>query len=167
MLQHHLDQEYYIIGMGLQLLVAEIISAIYGLVMVVVLVGIMLQIAEDGWLAPSSLLFFIVACQMTVAGLLHPQEATCLLCGVIYYITVPSMYMLLIIFSVFNVHNVTWGTRDSKKPTSVVSLLFFNFILINFILILIKFKGTNYKYTVINNCQITFSTYFAPLCARV
>lgn len=107
--------------MGLQLLVAEIISAIYGLVMIVVLVGIMLQIAEDGWLAPSSLLFFIVACQMTVAGLLHPQEATCLLCGIIYYITVPSMYMLLIIFSVFNVHNVTWGTRDSKK-LSVVSL---------------------------------------------
>ncbi|KAL6262075.1 hypothetical protein P5V15_007171 [Pogonomyrmex californicus] len=100
----------------MQLLVAEIISLIYGLVMVVVLVGIMLQIAEDGWLAPSSLLFFIVACQMIVAGLLHPQEATCLLCGVIYYITVPSMYMLLIIFSVFNVHNITWGTRDSKKP---------------------------------------------------
>ncbi|KAL0119961.1 hypothetical protein PUN28_007970 [Cardiocondyla obscurior] len=103
-----------------QLIVAEIISAIYGLVMVVVLVGIMLQIAEDGWLAPSSLLFFIVACQMTIAGLLHPQEVTCLFCGIIYYITVPSMYMLLIIFSVFNVHNVTWGTRDSKKPNIVV-----------------------------------------------
>lgn len=105
----------------MQLIVAEIISAFYGLVMVIVLVGIMLQIAEDGWLAPSSLLFFIVACQMTVAGLLHPQEALCLLCGIIYYITVPGMYMLLIIFSVFNVHNVTWGTRDSKKA-SVVSV---------------------------------------------
>lgn len=103
----------------MQLLVAEIISAVYGLVMVIVLVGIMLQIAEDGWLAPSSLLFFVVAGQLIVAGLLHPQEASCLLCGVIYYITVPSMYMLLTIFSVFNVHNVTWGTRDSKKPTVV------------------------------------------------
>ncbi|XP_011253680.2 chitin synthase chs-2 [Camponotus floridanus] len=100
-----------------QLIVAEIISAMYGLVMVIVLVGIMLQIAEDGWLAPSSILFFIVACQMIVAGLLHPQEATCLLCGIIYYITVPSMYMLLTVFSVFNVHNVTWGTRDSKKAS--------------------------------------------------
>lgn len=102
-----------------QLIVAEIISALYGLVMVIVLVGIMLQIAEDGWVAPSSLLFFIVACQMTMAGLLHPQEVTCLLCGIIYYITVPSMYMLLIIFSVFNVHNVTWGTRDLKKADIV------------------------------------------------
>jgi len=104
-----------------QLIVAEIISALYGLVMIIVLVGIMLQIAEDGWLAPSSLLFFVVASQMVVAGLLHPQEWTCLLCGVIYYITVPSMYMLLIVFSVFNVHNVTWGTRDSKKQ-SIVSI---------------------------------------------
>jgi chitin synthase len=103
--------------------VAEIISALYGLVMIIVLVGIMLQIAEDGWLAPSSLLFFVVASQMVVAGLLHPQEWTCLLCGVIYYITVPSMYMLLIVFSVFNVHNVTWGTRDSKKQ-SIVSICY-------------------------------------------
>ncbi|EFN87468.1 hypothetical protein EAI_04426 [Harpegnathos saltator] len=102
----------------IQLLVAEIISVIYGLVMIIVLVGIMLQIAEDGWLAPSSLLFFIVAMQLIVAGLLHPQEWTCLLCGVIYYITVPSMYMLLIIFSIFNVHNVTWGTREKKKNIS-------------------------------------------------
>jgi len=103
--------------------VAEIISAFYGLVMIIVLVGIMMQIAEDGWLAPSSLLFFVVASQMVVAGLLHPQEWTCLLCGVIYYITVPSMYMLLIVFSVFNIHNVTWGTRDSKKQ-SVVSICY-------------------------------------------
>ena len=82
----------------------------------VVLIGIMLQIAEDGWLAPSTLLFFVVAGQMIIAGLLHPREVSCLICGIIYYITVPSMYMLLIIFSVFNIHNVTWGTRDSKAP---------------------------------------------------
>lgn len=106
-----------------QLLVAEIISLIYGLVMVIVLVGIMLQIAEDGWLAPSSLLFFIVAIQFIVAGVLHPQELMCLPCGVIYYITVPCMYMLLIIFSIFNVHNVTWGTREKKK--NIVSVRFF------------------------------------------
>ena len=30
------------------------------------------------------------------------------------------MYMLLIIFSLFNVNNVTWGTRDSKTPATVV-----------------------------------------------
>ncbi|XP_015109350.1 chitin synthase chs-2 [Diachasma alloeum] len=97
-----------------QLLVAGIISAFYGLVMVVVLVGIMIQITEDGWVAPSTILFCVVAIQLVVAGLLHPQELICLVCGIIYYITVPSMYMLLIIYSLFNLNNVSWGTRESK-----------------------------------------------------
>ncbi|XP_011310728.1 uncharacterized protein [Fopius arisanus] len=97
-----------------QLFVAAVISAIYGLMMVVVLVGIMIQITEDGWVAPTTILFFVVASQLVVAGLLHPQEVFCLVCGIIYYITVPSMYMLLIIYSLFNLNNVTWGTRESK-----------------------------------------------------
>ncbi|KAK0162509.1 hypothetical protein PV327_006282 [Microctonus hyperodae] len=99
-----------------QLIVAAVISAYYGLVMIVVLVGIMIQIAEDGWVAPSTILFFVVASQIVIAGLLHPQEWSCLLCGIIYYVTVPSMYMLLIIYSIFNVHDVTWGTRESRIP---------------------------------------------------
>ncbi|XP_008215122.2 chitin synthase chs-2 [Nasonia vitripennis] len=100
-----------------QLLMAGVITAIYGLVMIVVLVGIMIQIAEDGWLAPSTLLFFVVAGELVITGLLHPLEWTCLLYGVIYYVTVPSMYMLLIIFSLFNMNNISWGTRDVPKPS--------------------------------------------------
>lgn len=119
-----------------QLLMAGVITAIYGLVMIVVLVGIMIQIAEDGWLAPSTLLFFVVAGELVITGLLHPLEWSCLLYGVIYYVTVPSMYMLLIIFSLFNMNNISWGTRDVPKPSlNTVRLLshvcdssiFFNF----------------------------------------
>lgn len=98
----------------LQLLVAAIISAIYGLVMIVVLVGIMLQISEDGWTAPSTILFFAVVGQLIITGILHPNEWGCLICGLMYYITVPSMYLLLIIFSLFSINNVTWGTREQK-----------------------------------------------------
>lgn len=46
---------------------------------------------------------------------MHPQEATALFSGFIYYITIPSMYMLLMIYSVFNMNDVSWGTRE-KKP---------------------------------------------------
>lgn len=48
-----------------------------------------------------------------LAGLMHPQEFLALLCGVIYYITIPSMYMLLMIYSVFNMNDVSWGTREA------------------------------------------------------
>lgn len=91
---------------------AGVISAIYGLVMMAVLIGIMVQIKDDGWLAPSSLFFFCVAAEFIITALLHPQEFYCLKYGVIYYVTVPSMYMLLVIYSIFNMNNVSWGTRE-------------------------------------------------------
>lgn len=84
----------------------------------IVLVGIVVQISEDGLLAPSTLLFFIITGQIIIAGLLHPREVSCLICIVIYYLTVPSMYMLLIIFALFNLHNISWGTRDAKPPVN-------------------------------------------------
>ncbi|XP_078049860.1 LOW QUALITY PROTEIN: chitin synthase chs-2 [Augochlora pura] len=99
----------------IQLIVAEFITVLYGLVMIVVLVGILLEVAEEGSFAPNTLLFFIVIAQFILTGFMHPHEISCLNFGIIYYITVPSMYMLLIIYSIFNVHNVTWGTRESKQ----------------------------------------------------
>lgn len=95
-----------------QLTSALIISSIYGLVMMAVLVGILIQIEEDGPLAPSTLFLFIVAGEIIVAGLMHPQEWYCLPSGAIYYVTIPSMYLLLIIYSVCNLNNISWGTRD-------------------------------------------------------
>jgi chitin synthase len=80
--------------------------------MMAVLIGIMLQILEDGPLAPSSLFFFIVAGELIIAAFLHPQEISCLLAGVVYYVTVPSMYLLLIVYAIFNLNNVSWGTRE-------------------------------------------------------
>jgi hypothetical protein len=54
----------------------------------------------------------------------------CLPYGVIYYITVPSMYMLLIIYSLFNLNNVSWGTRETvvqltQMQTEVDFLIFY------------------------------------------
>ncbi|CAH0556147.1 unnamed protein product [Brassicogethes aeneus] len=95
-----------------QLFFAGLISAVYGLIMMAVLVGVLLQIKDDGWFAPSTLFFFMMAGEFIVTALLHPSEFYCLKYGVIYYVTVPSMYMLLVIYSVFNMNNVSWGTRD-------------------------------------------------------
>ncbi|XP_014204894.1 uncharacterized protein LOC106636864 [Copidosoma floridanum] len=100
----------------IQLAVAAVITALYGLLMIVVLVGIMIQISEDGWLAPTTVLFLAVIFEFLITALMHPQEFGCLKYACIYYVTVPSMYLLLIIFSLFNMNNISWGTRDSPKP---------------------------------------------------
>lgn len=117
--------------MNFQLFFAGLISGIYGLVMMAVLVGIMLQITTDGPLAPSSLFFFCVAGEMIITAILHPKEFECLKYGVIYYVTVPSMYMLLVIYSVFNMNNVSWGTREVtvvKQGTEVYMYVLFRFL---------------------------------------
>ncbi|XP_049787548.1 chitin synthase chs-2-like [Schistocerca cancellata] len=99
----------------IQLTVAMIITVGYSLVMMAVLVGLILQIQEDGILAPSSLFLVLCAAEFLIAAIFHPKEMYCLPPIVVYYITIPSMYLLLIIYSVFNLNNISWGTRESPK----------------------------------------------------
>jgi chitin synthase len=103
---------------------AKIISTIYGLVMMAVLVGIMILVHENGPFAPSSLFFFMVVGELIIAAILHPQEFGCLLSGVVYYVTVPSMYLLLIVYSIFNLNVVSWGTREVATKKSKMVRLF-------------------------------------------
>ena len=98
-----------------QILMAQILSVGYALVMMAVLVGILIQSLEEGPLAPSNLFFMILVGIHVLAGILHPQEIKCLLAGVIYFITMPSMYMLLFIYALLNLHVVSWGTREAPK----------------------------------------------------
>ena len=95
-----------------------ILSLVYAIIMMAVLVGLILQIGEDGLLAPTTLSLLFVAGSFVLAGILHPQEFACLPMGVIYYITIPSMYLLLMIYSIFNLNNVSWGTREVPKSAA-------------------------------------------------
>ncbi|GAB6026597.1 hypothetical protein CHUAL_013009 [Chamberlinius hualienensis] len=95
-----------------QLLLAQILSAGYALVMMAVLVGISLQMREDGIGSPSFIFFVMLSGSFFIAAILHPQEFGCVIPGLLYYLSIPSMYLLLIIYSLINLNNVTWGTRE-------------------------------------------------------
>ena len=62
----------------------------------------------------------LVGGSFILAAILHPQEFWCLPYGLIYYITIPSMYLLLVIFSIFNLNDVSWGTREVPKKKSQI-----------------------------------------------
>lgn len=105
----------YVCKQKFQLLAAFIISVVYSLIMMAVMVGIMIQVIEDGILSPSSMFFMAVALQIIITGLLHPQEMYALPAGIVYYVTIPCMYMLLTIYSVLNMNDVSWGTRENPQ----------------------------------------------------
>ncbi|KAG0723346.1 Chitin synthase chs-2 [Chionoecetes opilio] len=101
--------------------IAYVLTAVYALVMIVVLVAMFLNFAADGWDTPSAMFFIATAASFILTGLAHPKEIACLPAGLIYYLLVPSMYLLLQIYSCFNLNNVSWGTREvstkQKKKT--------------------------------------------------
>ena len=46
---------------------------------------------------------------LLLAGLLHMEESYCMLYMPVYLVTIPSMYILLVIYSLFNL----WNTGEN------------------------------------------------------
>ncbi|WKX94586.1 hypothetical protein Q1695_011678 [Nippostrongylus brasiliensis] len=99
-----------------QLLFAQIVGALFAMLMTAVFVGTSLQIQKDGILSPHSIFLFFVFGSFMTAAILHPLEFTCIIPGVLYFLAIPCMYMLLPIYSICNLDNVTWGTREDPVP---------------------------------------------------
>lgn len=97
---------------NIQLLVAQILSTIYALIMMAVIVGTALQLREDGIGSPSAIFLISMLSSFFIAALLHPQEFGCIIFFSIYLLSIPSMYLLLILYSIINLNIVTWGTRE-------------------------------------------------------
>merc|ERR1719225_2423463 len=95
-----------------QLLLSQLLSTFYALIMMAVIVGTALQLGEDGIGSPSAIFLISMIGSMTIAALLHPQEFKCIIAGIIYLLCIPAMYLLLIIYSITNLNVVSWGTRE-------------------------------------------------------
>nr|QPN96974.1 chitin synthase 1 variant a [Riptortus pedestris] len=96
----------------IQLLLAQMLSTAYALVMMAVIVGTALQLGEDGIGSPSAIFLIAMCGSMFIAAMLHPQEFWCIVPGTIYLLSIPCMYLLLILYSIINLNVVSWGTRE-------------------------------------------------------
>nr|Q8T5G8.1 RecName: Full=Chitin synthase; AltName: Full=Chitin-UDP acetyl-glucosaminyl transferase [Meloidogyne artiellia]AAG40111.1 chitin synthase [Meloidogyne artiellia] len=105
-------------GTETQLLLAQVIGALFAMLMTAVIVGTSLQIQKDGLLSPHSIFLFTVLGSWSFSALLHPLEFGCLLpCG-LYFLAIPCMYMLLPVYSLCNLNTVSWGTRENASVSS-------------------------------------------------
>ena len=107
---------------NIQVIMALLLSTVYGLIMIAVIVGIAISIVQDGVLSPSAMFLMLLIGQILITGLLHPVEILCLIHSVMYFVTVPSMYVLLIIYAVCNLNDITWGTREVKAKKTAAEL---------------------------------------------
>ncbi|KAK3082737.1 hypothetical protein FSP39_003848 [Pinctada imbricata] len=102
---------------NIQLAYAAIVSTFYSLLMMVVIVGLLLEAVGAGLCSVTTIFLIFVAGVFVVSAMLHPQEFFCILHGFLYFLAIPSMSMLLMIYSLGNLHVVSWGTRETKLPT--------------------------------------------------
>ncbi|XP_063417559.1 chitin synthase chs-2-like [Mytilus trossulus] len=101
-----------------QLLFAGILSAIYSIVMLLVLVGIVKEAAEEEFCSVTTVFLCFVAGVFIISAVLHPKEFSCIMHGILYFVSIPSMSMLLVLYSLGNLHVVSWGTREVKQPVT-------------------------------------------------
>ena len=99
-----------------QIMIAQILTLVYAVMIIAVYVGVAIQISDDGPLSLSALACFFTLGSAILPAILHPQEFNDVFCFIIYLATVPSMYLLLTVYSFFNMDDSSWGTREVKAP---------------------------------------------------
>lgn len=98
-----------------QILVAQILSIFYVMLMLAVMISTGIQIEQDTVWSPSVIFFIGLITIFVVSAVIHPQEIACLFHSILYLLTIPSMYLLLTIYSIINLNIVTWGTRENPQ----------------------------------------------------
>ncbi|XP_073690445.1 chitin synthase 1 [Garra rufa] len=101
-----------------QITIAAILSVIYAFLMTASFFSIIGDMVKQGtFITPTGLFLVSGAILYMVTAILHPQECTLIIYGLMYFICIPSGYLLLTIYSLVNMHIVSWGTRESNKGT--------------------------------------------------
>ena len=60
----------------------------------------------------TAIFLIFMACIHLLAGLIHFDLVT-LMCGLVYWVGIPSSFIFLQVYMVTNINDVSWGTRSS------------------------------------------------------
>lgn len=71
------------------------------------------MVKNGTFVTPSGLFLVSMVAVYLITAILHPQEFPLIIYGVLYCLCIPSGYLLLSIYSIVNMNNVSWGTRET------------------------------------------------------
>lgn len=83
------------------------------------------MVEEQTFVTPAGIFFISMVVMYIITAALHPKEFSLVVYGLLYFLCIPSGYLLLTIYSIVNMNNVTWGTRESggaaKSPAAALT----------------------------------------------
>lgn len=97
----------------LQLKLAFWFSMAFAFIMASVMIGMIITGVRCP-INPAFLFMMTLVGVNIVAALLH-FDIKSLVCGVVYFLFIPSCFIFLQIYSIANLDDVSWGTRQNKK----------------------------------------------------
>uniref|UniRef100_A0A8C0YBI2 chitin synthase n=1 Tax=Cyprinus carpio carpio TaxID=630221 RepID=A0A8C0YBI2_CYPCA len=109
-----------------QIKIAAIMSILYAFLMAGTILSIIGDLVKQKtFLTPSGLFLIGMVVLYIITAALHPQEFSLVIYGLLYFLCIPSGYLLLVIYSIVNLNNVTWGTREtgSQAKTTTVDTI--------------------------------------------
>lgn len=74
------------------------------------------------FMTPSGLFLISMTLLYLITAALHPQEFSLVIYGILYFLCIPSGYLLLAIYSIVNMNNVSWGTRETGGKVETVAV---------------------------------------------
>ncbi|KAI1883868.1 hypothetical protein AGOR_G00236460 [Albula goreensis] len=100
-----------------QITIAAVMSVLYAFLMTATILSVIGQMVEEQtFMTPSGLFFISMVLMYVVTAAFHPQEFPLIIFGLLYFLCIPSGYLLLAIYSMVNMNNVSWGTRETGGP---------------------------------------------------
>ncbi|XP_028975709.2 chitin synthase chs-2-like [Esox lucius] len=102
-----------------QITIAAVLSVFYAFLMIATAVSVIGTIVRQQTIWSPSALFLITMVLMNIiTAALHPKEFSLIIYGLLYFVCIPSAYLLLTIYSMVNMNNVSWGTRETGGPAA-------------------------------------------------
>ena len=101
-----------------QIQVGILISAIYAVVMMLVIVALIINSRYESIYSPNVAFLTAITLLFLLTAFLHPRELFCLVPGLLYMFAIPFSLLFLMIYSICNMNVVSWGTREVPAAKS-------------------------------------------------
>ena len=93
------------------------LSIHYAVVQALVLLGLVGHVWYGKFCTPETIFLLVMTGLVVLSAVVHPAEARDVAHFLVYFIAIPATYVVLMIYTVANMHSVKWGTREAKAPS--------------------------------------------------
>jgi chitin synthase len=92
---------------------AAMLGTYYSILMMIVVVGTIVRVVDGSWKTTAVLFLVIMALIFFLTAFCHPFEIGCVKPCLLFFLCIPTSYILIIIYSLTNMNKSSWGTREN------------------------------------------------------